>query len=105
RENASSVILYKVIEGKRSEYASTKLDDDKKFAFALPSLREGFYYLADQRKNSFTRIYLTTGEKLELQLNENGYEIIKGSKENKLLQEWHTASSVITEPAFNWMKN
>src|SRR5690606_32381077 len=48
---------------------------------------------------------LTTGEKLELQLNENGYEIIKGSKENKLLQEWHTASSVITEPAFNWMKN
>ncbi|HEX7846623.1 MAG TPA: TlpA disulfide reductase family protein [Chitinophagaceae bacterium] len=105
RENAVSVFLYKVVEGKRTEYASTRLDGDKAFAFALPSVKEGFYYLADQRKNSYIRIYLTAGEKLELQLTEEGYEVIKGSKENKLLHDWSITSQVVTAPAFNWMKD
>jgi thiol-disulfide isomerase/thioredoxin len=105
RENAISVILYQVIEGKKVEYATTKLDANNEFAFALPSVKEGFYYLADQRKRDFIRIYLTAGEKLVLEINESGYELSKGSKENRLLHDWFTLASPITGPAFNWMQD
>lgn len=105
KENTMSVILYQVIEGKKAEYANTKLDANNEFAFALPSVKEGFYYLTDQRKKDFIRIYLTAGEKLELKINENGYELSKGSKENQLLHEWFMLASIITQPAFNWMQD
>lgn len=105
RENTSSVILYEVIEGKRVEYASTKLDANQDFAFALQSVKEGFYYISTQSKKDFTRIYLIPGEQLNLQIGEDGYELIKGSAENKLLYQWYKTAEVITEPAFNWMKD
>ena len=56
-ENSRSVILYRVIEGKKAEYATTVLDADNNFAFALTSGKEGFYYISDQGKRDFTRIY------------------------------------------------
>ena len=105
REYATSIVLFNVFEGKKVEFANTRMNEDKKFGFVLPSLNEGFYYLSDQRRNSFIRIYLKQNDKLELELNEDGYNVISGSKENKLLQEWATFSSVITSPAFNWMKD
>jgi thiol-disulfide isomerase/thioredoxin len=105
RENATSIILYQVIEGKKSEYASTKLDDQMQFGFVIPSLKEGFYYLSDQRRSQFVRIYLKNDDKVELEWNEEDYNVINGSKENKLLKEWATFSSVIVNPATNWMKD
>jgi thiol-disulfide isomerase/thioredoxin len=99
-ENARSAILFEVIEGKRVEYASTKLGSAKDFGFALPTVKEGFYYLSDQSKRRFTRIYLKQNDKLELSLTEDGYEVIKGSKENQILQEWFTKSYVITNPTY-----
>ncbi len=105
KENARSIILYEVIEGKRSEYANTRLDSENRFAFALPSVKEGFYYLSDQYKNNFTRIYLRNGEKLELQIHENGYDVVSGSTENKTLHDWFVSSYEITGPAKNWMKD
>jgi thiol-disulfide isomerase/thioredoxin len=105
KEKAQAVTLYQVIEGKKVEYATTKLDAHNDFGFALLSVKEGFYYLADQNKKDFTRIYLKAGEKLELRLNEDGYEVIKGSKENLVLHDWFTRSYVITNPSFNWLKD
>lgn len=102
---ATTVILFEVIEGRKVEFASTKLGADHSFAFAVPVLKEGLYYLADQNRQRFTRIYLKQGDKLDLRLNENGYELMKGSEENQLLHKWFSASFVITEPAFNWMRD
>jgi thiol-disulfide isomerase/thioredoxin len=105
KERTQSLALYQVIEGKRVVYASTKLDAQNNFGFAFPSIKEGFYYLADPNKKEFTRIYLKSGEKLELELNENGYDLKRGSKENRILHEWFTKSYVIANPAFNWRKD
>ena len=105
KEDVTSVLLFQVIEGKKVEFASTRLGLNNDFAFAFLSIKEGFYYLADQRKSQFIRIYLKEGEKMELELNEDGYEVVNGSKENKLLHEWHVFSSIITKPAFYWMKD
>jgi thiol-disulfide isomerase/thioredoxin len=102
KENVRSVILYSVFEGKKTEFASTKVRNAE-FAFALPVVEEGYYYISDQRRASFTRIYLKPNDQLELMINSDGYEVLKGSKENKMLHKWFTVASVITQPAFNWM--
>ncbi|HYC28313.1 MAG TPA: DUF4369 domain-containing protein, partial [Chitinophagaceae bacterium] len=100
-----TVILFEVIEGKKAEYASIKLSDDNRFAFALPSVKEGFYYISDQSKNNFTRVYLKRGDRLEVEINKDGYEVVKGSAENKLLHDWFAASYPVTYPAVNWMQD
>jgi hypothetical protein len=58
-----SISLFQVIEGKKVEYASTRLDADKNFGFALLSVKEGFYYLAEPSQKAFTRIYLKSGDR------------------------------------------
>lgn len=105
RESSRAVHLYQVIEGKKVELSSTQLDAENNFAFALTSVREGFYYISDQGRREFTRIYLKAGDKLELELGNYEYKIVKGSAENQLLQEWFSVSTVVTAPAFNWMKD
>ncbi len=105
KERSASAFLFQVIEGKKVEYASTKLDQNKGFAFALPAVKEAFYYICDQSKREFVRIYLKPGDKIELNINDDGYNIIKGSEENKILQQWYASSSVITNPAVNWNKD
>ncbi len=102
KENVRSVILFEVFEGKKVEFASTKVNDNE-FAFALPVVKEGYYYISDQRRNSFTRIYLKPNDQLELSISNDGYEVLKGSKENKLLQQWFATAYIVTNPAFNWM--
>lgn len=104
KENVRSMILFSVFEGKKVEFASTKVREQE-FAFALPVVEEGFYYLSDQRRASFTRIYLKPNDQLQLNMTDDGYEVVKGSKENKLLQQWFTAAYPVTNPAFNWMSD
>lgn len=102
KENVRSVILFEVFEGKKVEFASTKVNNNE-FAFAIPVVREGYYYISDQRRNSFTRIYLKPNDQLELSISDDGYEVLKGSKENKLLQRWFATAYAVTQPAFNWV--
>jgi hypothetical protein len=47
-----------------------------------------FYYLSDQWKRTFVRIYLKKGDKISLQINEDGYELTEFSPENKVLKQW-----------------
>ena len=105
KESISSLILFEVIEGKRVEYASTKLDGNSNYAFAIPNVKEGLYYLSDQNRREFIRIYLKPGDRLTLNILKDDFEIKKSSKENKLLNVWYRESFNVTNPAFNWMKD
>ena len=105
KESISSLILFEVIEGKRVEYASTKLDGNSNYAFAIPNVKEGLYYLSDQNRREFIRIYLKPGDRLILNILKDDFEVKKSSKENKLLNEWYRKSFNVTNPAFNWMKD
>ncbi len=104
REHVRTAVLFSVFEGKKVEFATTRVTNNS-FAFAIAEVQEGYYYISDQRRNSFTRIYLKPNDQLEVNISDDGYEVVKGSKENKLLQQWFTVAYPVTNPALNWMKD
>ncbi len=96
KEKVTSVVLHEVIEGKRSEMASTKVSANHQFAFALPAHTEGLYYISDQNKRTFIRIYLKQGDQLEINIDEDGaYTLPKASSENKVLYDWYKLAGAV----------
>ncbi|QHS59340.1 TlpA family protein disulfide reductase [Chitinophaga agri] len=86
--------LYNVREGKLVEFASTTLDPQHNFAFAIPGPTEGYYYLAmsvdEKASKNYIRVYLKSGEQVELDIQDDRgkYSMLKGGAENKLLYTW-----------------
>jgi thiol-disulfide isomerase/thioredoxin len=88
--------FFSVNEGGKAVYASTRLDNENGFAFAIPHCEEGFYYISDTMKREFIRIYLKKGENLDITLKDNGmYQVNAGSPENKLMAEWRQMTAGI----------
>jgi len=100
----TDMMLMKVHEGKRIPIATAKPGKDKDFAFALSNPEEGFYYIAEGKGYNPVRIYIKSGDALSVEINDEGYKMINGSQENKLLADWAAASSVIARPAFQFTK-
>ncbi|HSC54735.1 MAG TPA: TlpA disulfide reductase family protein [Phnomibacter sp.] len=99
REYAKVLTLYKVHEGAPVSLATLQLDEDKQYAFAVPNIEEGFYYLGDQLKRSYVRMYLKPNDQLELNIDEKEKPtLIKGSAENKVVIDW-------TNLAFDYLAN
>ena len=90
KRSASTVLLYKVSAGTRQEIASVKLNDKNEFAFQVPSVQPGYYYLAPDANRNAVRIWLSPGTQLRMQITDTGYSLQSASPENKLLQEWET---------------
>ncbi|MCF6404649.1 TlpA family protein disulfide reductase [Chitinophaga filiformis] len=93
-EKATGMKLYNVREGKLVEFASTALDEQHNFAFAIPVPAAGYYYLAmsvdDKASRNYIRVYLQPGEQLELDIRDDrgDYALLKGNAENQLLYSW-----------------
>lgn len=94
KEATTDVIrLFQVTDGRRTEFASTRLDAGKQFAFALPSPAKGFYYLTFAKENSngadFIRLYLKPGEQVQLDIDKKiTATLVKGGAENRALFAW-----------------
>ncbi|WP_207512623.1 TlpA family protein disulfide reductase [Longitalea luteola] len=96
KENLQSLVLYDVQQGEKLELATARVNNHQ-FAFALPHpLKSGFYFLSDQQKRSFIRFYLKDGDKFQITINDDGYELIQPSPENKILKEWISYSQPVT---------
>jgi hypothetical protein len=101
---ATTILLYDVAEGRKKEYASTRLNGQYAFALAVPELKEGFYYVTDNFKRSYHRIYLKPGDQLQLKVTDTTLQQQGGSPESRLLREWETLSREIKAPAFEFMR-
>lgn len=101
---ATTILLYDVAEGRKKEYASTRLNEQHAFALAVPELKEGFYYVTDNFKRSYHRIYLKPGDQLQLKVTDTTLQQQGGSPESRLVREWETLSREIKAPAFEFMR-
>ncbi|HMK18880.1 MAG TPA: TlpA disulfide reductase family protein [Chitinophagaceae bacterium] len=72
-------------------------------SFLLPCVvkEEGFYYLNSLRWK--LRVYLKPADKLELAIDtkSGSYEVVNGSEENQLIQQWQQLISPITNYGYN----
>jgi thiol-disulfide isomerase/thioredoxin len=96
KEGAHAVVLFDVRDGEKVVYATTRLARDNHFAFALPRLEPGFYYLTDQHKNTFLRLYLKPGDKIQLQVEADNYQFLQSTPENGVLKSWVDFSYPVT---------
>lgn len=96
KDQAHVVVLYGVQDGEKVPYATTRLSKENQFAFALPALEKGFYYLTDQHKNVFIRVYLKPGDQIRLKVEEENYELVQSTPENQLLKQWIDYSYPVT---------
>ncbi|TWV99826.1 TlpA family protein disulfide reductase [Chitinophaga pinensis] len=93
-KTANGMKLYNVREGRLVEFASTTLDKEHNFAFAIPVPAAGYYYIAmsvdGKASRNNIRVYLQSGEQvtLDIQDDKGHYSVVKGGEENKLLYAW-----------------
>jgi thiol-disulfide isomerase/thioredoxin len=104
-DRVTTMFLYKVEEGSKVQYASQQLNEAKTFAFAVPDAVPGFYYVGDNRKNQYLRIYLKGKEDIKVSLDEEGYSMTTTSAENKLLNQWQQIAGPVTNKAFEFYKD
>lgn len=99
-EKVKKVTLYAVAEGRKEEVATAVVNESHNFAFALPAPKEGFYYLSTGTRGRDARVYLKSGDQLQLTLNGSDYTVQAGSAENKALQQWEQQlKPIITQGA------
>jgi len=97
KEKAQSVVIFDVLNGERIELGAARINKQQQFAFALPGIKDGFYYLSDQNKKSFVRIFIKPGDKINIAIADDGYQLIQPTPENKILKEWVEFSYPVTQ--------
>lgn len=104
KKYTKTAILYRVSEGTMVEYASETLDTSGEFAFAVPKLREGFYYLGDNLgyRTIPVRMYLKPGDQVHVSVTDEGYSASVPSEEGKVLEQWQQLLAPIAKPAYEF---
>ncbi len=88
-ENARMAVFSKPVNGDPVDVATMYLQPGNTFSFALPNLEEGFYYISDERRRIFTRIYLKPNDRLDIILgSKEELTLVSGSPENATLVKW-----------------
>jgi thiol-disulfide isomerase/thioredoxin len=101
-EKVKKITLYAVSEGRKEEVATTVVNENHAFAFAVPAPKEGFYYISTTGiRGRDARVYLKAGDQLQLTLNGSDYTLQSGSAENKALQQWDQHLKEVMLPAVN----
>jgi thiol-disulfide isomerase/thioredoxin len=103
KDNLSELVLMKVHEGKRIVIAASKKDKDNNFAFALANPEEGFYYVGERKNIVPIRFYVKQGDALTIDINDDGYKVVTGSQENKILADWAAATANLRKPGFDFL--
>jgi hypothetical protein len=94
--DVQKLILLGVKDGEKAMCATTQLSKNNHFVFTLPQLTEGFYYITDQHKNNFIRIYLKPGDKIKLNVGEEDFDLVQSTAENTILKRWTELSYPVT---------
>lgn len=104
KKYVKEVRLYKVVEGHMVELTTQQLDEKGNYAISVPNPKEGFYYLSDcfGQKEVRTRVYLTPGEYMTINLHDKGYDVTAKSEENQVLDKWQQMVSEIMVPAYQF---
>ncbi|SMG35306.1 TlpA family protein disulfide reductase [Sphingobacterium psychroaquaticum] len=93
---AKKVGLYKVLNGRLVEIATSTPDEKGRFGFRFVPEYEGFYSIgtgSPLSQQGFNRFYFRGNEDLNLTLNKDGYVLVgKNSKENEALYAWDQKS-------------
>lgn len=97
-EKATKISLMAVEEGMAREIATSAVNADHAFAFAVQKPAEGFYYLTTNPKDNGARIYLKSGDQLNLEVDGMNFIQKSGSAENKALQAWNKVVAPVTGP-------
>ncbi|OQP49954.1 TlpA family protein disulfide reductase [Niastella populi] len=97
KEKAQSIVIFDVMYGERIELASARLNKNQEFAFALPGIKSGFYYLSDQNRRSLARIYMKQGDKINIAIADDAYQLMQPTPENRILKEWVDLSYPVTQ--------
>ncbi|MBC9910880.1 TlpA family protein disulfide reductase [Chitinophaga varians] len=95
-EKVKKITLFAVEEGRKAEIANAMVDEQHAFAFAIPSPKEGFYYLSVGDRSADTRIYIKPGDQLKLKMERGAYSVQAGSVENKQLWQWQEQLGTIS---------
>src|SRR5436190_2210573 len=96
-----SITMQRVVDGSYETINSFSNRNEKPFLLPCLVKEEGFYYLISPRWR--IRIYLKPADNLELAINgmSGSYEVVNGSEENQLMQEWQQLISPITSYGYN----
>ncbi len=93
REVDTELVLFKIVDGNIVPLATAAIQDDKRFAFAVPIAEEGFLVLGTketQRKTSRYTFYFKPGDQLNLLVNDSTYSLLgENTKENIEVEKWH----------------
>ena len=102
----NQIRLYQMIDGALTEIASSTLNADNMFFFAVNPQPEGFYFIGvnPQPANRYT-IYLKSGDRLDLTITEDSY-LLNGdnSKENVELKKCHEFMTPVEQQAVYFLK-
>jgi len=95
--------LYKVLNGRLTEIATSSVDEKGRFAFRFTPEYEGLYSLGSGNplsQQGLYRFYFKGNEDLNLKLDQNGYELVgKNSPENESIYRWDKESKNIHDKA------
>lgn len=103
RKYLENIELFKIVNGSLVSHSKTEIDADGNFAFMLIPEAEGFYYLGNKR--DYNRIYLKKGDKVNLEIVDKGYKLVrKNTKENNVLFTWYEISKEAEEKSVKFWK-
>lgn len=110
KQNISPVKLFKVVEGRSVEIASSTPATGGKFGFLFYPEYEGLYVIGTGIPGSPAgnyKFYFKGGEKLAVSLLDSNYVLTgkQTSKENLLLTEWSNAVNNVQNKAINSMSS
>lgn len=97
KEKATTVVIFDVQNGEKTELASARINKQNQFAFALPDIKNGFYYLSDQNRRTLVRVYIKSGDKINIAIADDEYQLALPTPENKILKEWVDFSYPVTK--------
>jgi thiol-disulfide isomerase/thioredoxin len=96
-----NVTMQRVVDGTYYDVNGIAGSKDDPFILSCVIKQEGFYYLSSPRWRQ--RLYLKPADKLELAIDgmTGTYEVINGSEESRMMQNWQQLISPITAFGYN----
>jgi thiol-disulfide isomerase/thioredoxin len=87
----TTVVLYKLVEGRLEQIATSETDENQQFGFAFTPVEEGFYTVGlDQWMLDSYSFYLKPGDRLNVEIDKETYKLTGDvSKENQEMECWH----------------
>jgi thiol-disulfide isomerase/thioredoxin len=107
--NFKKITLFKVLNGRLSEIATSVPNSDGNFGFRFVPNKEGIYVIGTRgasNLDALLRFYFRGNDELNLKLNATGYELIgKNTRENLALYSWDLYTKDILQKSLSLSTN